>query len=433
MARFNIQDVVSLHGIVPYNRRGSEFYFVCPVCGEKGACSYNPDKNTWHDWKCDAGGGPIELHMAMERDPEKLSIYEGTDGKKAAARDIFSALENGSGFTSVFLIPKERKKHREAKKASDEHCSRVYSALLKELRLEKRHYDKLIGRGLLSGQIERFCFKSVPQDTKGIARCLSDKGYVLEGVPGFYLNHGTWDLKIPYNSRLKKKDTGTLCPVFDGGRNLLLGFQVNVDKPPDWDSLSEEEKKEYVKYVWISSKDKEKGVTSGSIATYLPGNGDNKAVIVTEGILKATAIYCLLKETVTVIGIPGVKLYKAALPFIERLDIGSYIYAAYDMDRDFVKEKLYLKNKPLDELNHEEKRYLEKLGSLKKANREMCEMFTDHGFIVHELKWDIDNNGIWQGNFKGLDDFLNEYADTDRFLHYILRKSNEKKEYRKLA
>ena len=88
MARFNIQDVVSLHGIIPYSKRGSEYYFICPVCGEKGACSYNPDKNTWHDWKCDAGGGPIELHMAMERDLEKLSVFEGTDGKKAAARDI---------------------------------------------------------------------------------------------------------------------------------------------------------------------------------------------------------------------------------------------------------------------------------------------------------------------------------------------------------
>ena len=115
MARFNIQDVVSLHGIIPYSKRGSEYYFICPVCGEKGACSYNPDKNTWHDWKCDAGGGPIELHIAMERDPEKLSGYEGTDGKKAAARDIFSALDNGSSFTCISLIPKEKKKPKEAK------------------------------------------------------------------------------------------------------------------------------------------------------------------------------------------------------------------------------------------------------------------------------------------------------------------------------
>ena len=432
MARFNIQDVVSLHGIIPYSKRGSEYYFICPACGEKGACSYNPLKNTWHDWKCDAGGGPIELHIAMERDPEKLSGYEGTDGKKAAARDIFSALDNGSSFTCISLIPKEKKKPKEAKKASDEHCSRVYKALLKELKLENKHYDKLIKRGLSHEQIKRFCFKSVPRDTKGISKILCNKGYVLEGVPGFFLNKGVWDFKIPYNRRLKEKETGTLCPVYDGGRNLLLGFQVNVDKPRDWDFLSEEEKKEYVKYVWISSKDKEKGVTSGSVATYLPGKGKNRAVIVTEGILNATVIYCLLKETVTVIGIPGVKLYKAALPYLERLDKDAYIFAAYDMDRDFVKEKLYLKDRSEALLDHDEKRYLEKLKNLKKADLEMCEMFTDQGFSVHELRWDIDSDGIWQGNYKGLDDFLNEYEDTDRFLNYILKRSHEK-EYRKLA
>ena len=82
------------NNLIDVKKKGTEYYFTCPVCGENGACSYNPIKNKWHDWKCDAGGGPIDLFIALTKDPEKKAVYEGSDGIKAAARDIFISAPN---------------------------------------------------------------------------------------------------------------------------------------------------------------------------------------------------------------------------------------------------------------------------------------------------------------------------------------------------
>ena len=420
MARFNIEDVIRLHNIIAYDKKGAEHFFTCPVCGEKGACSYNPDKNSWHDWKCNAGGGPIELHIALTDDAEKRVLFEGIDGKKAAARDIFRALEDGGSFEHAEI---ERvKKPVEAKKASDENCSAVYSALLSQCSLKERHYKDLIRRGFTDEQIRRFGFKSVPKDTKGITRLLLKKGYVLDGVPGFFLNKGEWDLNITYDHRLRKRNTGIFCPVFDWERKLLLGFQINVDKPHDWDRLSDEEKSGYIKYVWLSSKDKERGVTSGSISTFLQGRKRPEIVIITEGILKATVIFCLLDERVSVIGIPGVRLFKSALPYLERFGNKAYIFTAYDMDKEPEKDKIYLLSKKEEELESAEKKYLRKLKNLKDADESMRNAFSQYGRGIHELRWDIDSAGIWRGSYKGLDDFLYGYGHVDRFVLYLEEK-----------
>ena len=422
MASFCIEDVVRLNHL-DVKKKGTEYYFPCPVCGESGACSYNPAKNKWHDWKCDAGGGPIDLFIALTSDPEKRAIYESSDGIKAAARDIFKALDGDTYVPAVKIEPMPARIVQ--KKASDEHCSRVYTALLQECTLEKVHYQKLLDRGLSSEQINKYMFKSVPKDTKGVSRRLLKKGYVLKGVPGFFLNKGEWDLKIPYNHRLHKRETGTFCPVFDGERNLLLGFQINVDKPYDWDILTEDLRKEYIKYVWLSSKDLQMGVTSGSMATFLPGKADTNAVIVTEGILKATVIYCLLGEQVSVIGIPGVKLFKSAIPYIERFKKQIYVFDAYDMDKELPRDRIYLKERTEEELSDDEMHFLRKVNNLADADMSMRTMFLDRGIKLHALKWDIGGDGIWNGNYKGLDDFLNDYGDRDRFLGFILKKAQD--------
>lgn len=422
MASFCIEDVVRLNHL-DVKKKGTEYYFTCPVCGENGACSYNPIKNKWHDWKCDAGGGPIDLFIALTKDPEKKAVYEGSDGIKAAARDIFKALEGDYHVPAVNTKPLVKK--TVPKKASDEHCSRVYTALLQECTLEKAHFQKLLKRGLSTEQISKYMFNSVPKDTKGVSRSLIKKGYVLKGVPGFYLNKGEWDLKIPYNHRLHKRETGTLCPVFDGERNLLLGFQINVDKPYDWDTLTDDLKKEYIKYVWLSSKDLQMGVTSGSMATFLPGKADTSAVIVTEGILKATVIYCLLGEQVSVIGIPGVKLFKSAIPYIERFKRQIYVFDAYDMDKELPRDRIYLKESREEDLSDDEMHFLRKVRNLADSDLNMRAMFLDRGIRVHTLKWDIGGDGIWNGNYKGLDDFLNDYPKKDRFLGFILKKAQD--------
>lgn len=422
--RFNIEDVVRIHNL-RILRRGKDTTCVCPLCGDsRGKFSYFVKKgskeNLWNCFNCNEGGDAIKLHM----------MITGNTDYQSAIKDIFNIINGNVEFKNKHIdVPKTEKEEEETPKASDEYCSTVYRAMLGFLELRKEHHDNLLKRGFPEDIITWLKFRSTPKDTVGICKKLQGAGYSLEGVPGFYLNkHEEWDLNITGH--------GFFCPVYDMERNLILGFQIRVDKPIG-----------NAKYLWFSSIGFSKGVGSGSLATYLPGNND-KVIIITEGILKATLIWTLLGGEVTVIGIPGIRVRKCLQSYLQMYENNAFVYEAYDMEKILRPEDMPLYNECLadakkrgieldDLLRKDEKDGINKYKAIKKwrnvasAAEDMCAEIHEFGIDTHSLTWDINKDKLWNGNDKGLDDFLAGYEFKDKFLTYILTKANQSLQLKK--
>ncbi len=406
--RFTIADVAAMYGIYPIRERGGESYAVCPFCGDKrGKFSFvvakGKKRNCFKCWKCGEGGDAVELHMKLSG-----KNYSGEDGYKAATRDIFKAINGDADLAEYHKKVEEKTKETpvEAEKESDEVCSRTYYALLKLLTLDERHKADLLKRGLTEDDIKRFRFKSLPSSPNGICRKLMKAGYTLKGVPGFYRDRkGLWTLALPGNKGEDGKwhpDTGFFCPVFDGERNLILGFQIRLDVP-----------RHDNKYIWLSSVGRMSGVSSGTISTYLPGE-DSSVVIVTEGILKATVVYSLLKGSVSVIGIPGVKSIRSAECYLERHKGTATAFEAYDMDKAIrIDDKTDAKT-------------VEKTQGILADAENLVALISAYDIGVERIKWDMDPEGFWKGEFKGLDDFLAAYEKRDLFLSFLKQKASAK-------
>lgn len=394
MDTFTIADVAHIHGIAPLKQNGGEVFAVCPFCGDaRGKFSYVIEKgskrNIYNCFVCGAHGDSIDLHINLS-----TGDYAGSDGRKRAARDIFHEI-NGDNSLADFhrAMAESIKIVNEVERSSDEACSKVYYALLRKLVLNHSHKEDLLRRGLTEEQIKRFLFKSVPtrEEKYRICKELTNEGYSLFGVPGFYTNkYGKWDIKFPGD--------GYLCPVYDGERNLILGFQVRMDNP-----------KNGTKYLWLSSSGRENGVGSGSPSTYLPGR-DDKTVVVTEGILKATVVYCLLNGEVSVIGVPGVNSISGCKDYLHRFGGDAFILECYDMDR------------LADPGDDAEKAF--KIEKLNQAWENLCTLISEYNLPYHNMKWDVTEDK-WNGEYKGLDDFLFDYPYREKFLAYIQNMSKK--------
>lgn len=392
-SKFTIADVAAIHGIQTLKEGNGEVFAVCPFCGDaRGKFSYIIQKgnksNIYNCFACDAHGGVLDLHINLS-----YGDYSDAEGRKRAAREIFQEI---NGNTYIAENHKRLERHVEtvveAERVSNEQCSEVYYALLKELILKDEHKKDLLRRGLTEDDINRFRFKSTPGSEKyKICKKLIADGYSLEGVPGFYINkRGSWDINIP--------GSGYLCPVFDGEYNLILGFQVRVDDP-----------KNHQKYLWLSSAGKKNGVSSGAVSTFLPGKCIN-SVVITEGILKATVVYSLLKGTVSVIGVPGVKAIKGIDDYLDRYKGNAYVFEAYDMDKA---------------VKTQDPHELEKTQRIAKAAEALSERVSEFGIDTHPFTWDFDEDGYWKENFKGLDDFLLEYDKKELVSQYMLNLTGE--------
>ena len=394
---FNIDDVAHIHHIETLKRVGGEVFAVCPFCGDnRGKFSYviqkGKKKNIYNCFvsSCGAHGDAIDLHIALS-----TGNYSGPNGRKKAAIEIFKALEGDTTYEDHKKMVEESMVYtNEAERASDERCSSVYYAMLKRLVLKDEHKNDLLRRGFSEADIKRFKFRSTPsmeEKYKLIDSLISD-GYDLDGVPGFFTNKkNKWDLKIP--------GSGYFCPVFDGERNIIAGFQIRVDEPKDG-----------AKYLWLSSSGRENGVSSGALSTYLPGE-DQNTVIITEGILKATCIYSLLNSQITVIGVPGVNCIKGAGEYLDRLDsTNAYVFEAYDMEKGYTETDAKKK---------------EKKETIEKAANVLKEYISEYGLETHTLVWDLDKEGVWREEFKGLDDFLLSYERKDIFVAYLKKKTSD--------
>lgn len=380
--RFNIEDIANIHNITPIKAVNGEVFAICPFCGDaRGKFSYviekGRKKDVYNCFACGESGGALKLHMQLSGEN-----FDDEEEIKKACREIYSQLENGN-------IQSRRTAYvpvKEAERASLNYTRKVYKEMLKHLSLSSRHKNDLIRRGLTEEQIKQFGFKSVPDDRRTFCRKLRAAGLNLEGIPGFYLDkYGKWNMQsIP----------GYFCPVYDD--KGIIGFQIRADEP-----------KGNAKYLWFSSAGKEKGASSGGCITRLRGKSDNGVTIVTEGVLKATVIYCLLDKSVTVVGVPGVAVVKSLPAVLKPED--TFVFEAYDMD------KAILSNDP-----HE----IEKTQRIEQAAEHLRTILTELGIPNAPLKWDMTTDGYWKGNYKGLDDFLLAYDKRlTTFLSYIEKKA----------
>lgn len=387
-----IMDVVNKNNIHIAFRSGKSLRATCPICGGKATLSITPERNLFHCFLCDEAGDAAELEYAAN--PSEYAVAKRYPLFLKNMREFLGTGESGSSEHSLsqrYEIPKD-----ETEKASDEQCSKVYYAMLSLLTLKPEHEADLLRRGLSKEDIVRFKFKSAPDGRQkySIPKRLIKMGHRLNGVPSFYQEGNTWVMKTPAPSYL--------CPVFDGHKNLILGFQPRLDKPIDGN-----------KYTWLSSVGQKGGCSSGTIASVLPGEYD-KAFMIVEGTLKAIITYALLKGKITIVSVPGVNSISCLEPVLAQYE-GKYAFECYDMDK-------YLTEPIENPQTEEEQKTLRKVNNIQRAIENLEKKCADYDITLHRVTWNFKDE-LWSGEGKGIDDFLLEYKDREKFSNYLISKA----------
>ena len=211
-------------------------------------------------------------------------------------------------------------------------------------------------RGLDEDEIEQYLYRSVPAfGYRDLAARLLQMGCQLEGVPGFYqTKEGAWTLAC------NPRSTGFFVLVFavDG---RIQGCQIRLDRPGRGG-----------KYIWFSSAERKRGVTSGSPVHFI-GDPAEGTVWITEGALKATIAHCLSgRSFLAVAGASQVAGLPDALAWLQRFGCHT-VCEALDMDK--------LQNP-----------------HVAAGAGKILEICKARGFAVRQIRWDP--------HYKGIDDYL---------------------------
>lgn len=280
---FGIMDVVELLHLRIRRPSPQGVYVDCPICNDKrGKMHVNRQNDTWRCNYCDESGGMLSLYAKLHN----ISTTE-------AFREIRDAMLNGVGLSdyAVKYPDKPKVEAVESTPTADiEVRHKTYTALLSMLTLSKEHYAHLQNaRGLSDEQIEKLGYKSTPPFymCRSLADRLLERGYTLEGVPGFYQKDGQWTIASSTYT------AGILIPARTR-QGYISGFQIRLDVP-----LKNEDdppEKQGAKYIWFSSAGKPKGTSSGSPAHFV-GDPDAGVVYVTEGLLKSDIAHYLMNRS----------------------------------------------------------------------------------------------------------------------------------------
>ncbi len=386
----NIMDVVKKNNIRITGRSGISHRATCPFCGGKSTLSITPQKNLFQCFLCGASGNTVKLEYMLNPTEYTENSYP------TFLKNMEAYLCSGISISPEYEYHPIENFEDSTQRASDEQCSSVYISMLSMLGLKEAHKQDLLKRGLTEDEIRTWKIKSAPtgDEKYSIPRRLQKMGHDLKGVPGFYLEKNNYVVKTP---------KGYLCPVYDGYRSQILGFQTRLDNPIDGN-----------KYTWFSSVGKPNGASSGALASILPGKYDKTALIV-EGTLKGLITYILLNRELTVITTPGVTSIKC---LEESLDsyAGKMLFLAFDMDQ-------FLTFDPKNAKTDDDKKLIKKSKDIKKAIAKLEQKCKDFGVETHGLKWNVSDDGLWSGQEKGIDDFLLSYKDRQKFVDYVKGKN----------
>ena len=239
----------------------------CPICGKPDWCSISAD-------------GDIAVCM------RKRSDHPARNGGWT------HILSTGAYSPPVRPQPTQRQTTPVAERAEIERRHTIYTALLDALDLSEAHRADLLRRGLSQAEITRLHYKSTSSSGAAtqIAGALAQR-FALHGVPGFYFPHRDW--------RMVWLPPGYFVPYRDE-QGRIAGLQIRR-WPYDGDD----------KYLWLSSKDRPLGASSGAPVHFARPDllASAEEVIITEGALKADVATYLAQTPV--IGVAGVSNFGA--------------------------------------------------------------------------------------------------------------------------
>lgn len=413
---FRIKDVVELMGIHPTDRAGRSrsgsyqdhsWDCNCIFCGHKGKLNINFVKNVFNCNYCGEHGGMLELYG---------NYYNLTN--REAFEEICSGLhlEKSQQLETRAKVP-EPSHHstdnlRDSSLASETDINKTYSMLLSMLTLSDKHKQDLKNRGLTEKQIIERRYRSTPVfGFKQTVQRLIQAGCVVQGVPGFYMDKdGKWSMNF------SSRGSGFLVPM-ESIEGNIRGMQIRLDHPRDGQ-----------KYIWFSSVNKENGTSSGSPLHFI-GNPDAETIYITEGGLKGSIAHYFSGETfLCVAGITQYKNIPALLQELKSRNL-KHINEAYDMDKLMHTEVTSPKCRGCEyktgchtfrkymELPEDMQRNLVHMTCPRKVQkREIIQKGCTHIYEICQglnltytrCVWDMDENGEWKGQMKGIDDYLFE-------------------------
>ena len=382
---FSIVDVAYLLNLHIRHKNAASLDVDCPFCGEKkGKLNLNTKKNVFKCNRCGESGGMLSLYG---------KIY-GVDNQTACKeiKDAFGRNEQAPAYQvrKREIIPKEPEIEN-VPPAPDAVRHKTYSMFFSMLVLADTHRQNLLKRGFTEQQIEENGYKN-------LTKKLLAAGCTVEGVPGFYQDRdGEWTIHF------SNKSSGFLVPVRNM-EGLIVGAQIRLDHPYDGR-----------KYIWLSSTNYHRGTSSGS-PVHLAGNPGEKTVFVTEGPLKGDLAHVLSGRTFGCV--PGANQYANLPPFLPAMKLmgTETVYEAYDMDKllktacggDYNEKCVHCENYRKDwkqQVIPCEKKSI-KRQNIQRGCRKLTQICREMELSVKTLTWDMDSDGDWAENVKGVDDYL---------------------------
>jgi hypothetical protein len=202
---------------------------------------------------------------------------------------------------------------------------KVYEFLLSQLTLSDSHRDNLLGRGIPETEIKARGYKSYPYKRRAlVSSCVSKFGDLLIGIPGFWKDE---------SGQMQLSGVSGIAIPVRTPKGEIAAVKLRPDNPTDPQS----------KYVHLSSNPepnkktgevKYPGGTAAKVQVHFPYSNskfsDGDDLRITEGELKADIATML--STVYTCSLPGVGLWREAIPYIESLKPGRVI-VCYDSDK----------------------------------------------------------------------------------------------------
>lgn len=398
---FTIKDVAFLLNLRIRHKNAVCLDVNCPFCGEtKGKLNLNLKKNVFKCNRCGESGGMLALYGKVYQ-VDNQTAYQEIMEALGASREI-SAYQRkpktaDMGKTEIVNSPAE----------SADVKDKTYTMLFSMLCLSDTHRRNLLQRGFSEEQIEENGYRSTPPfGYRKLTKRLLEAGCTVEGVPGFFQDaDGEWSIHF------HPKSSGFMIPV----RNIdgqIAAVQIRLDRSY-----------EGRKYMWLSSTNYHRGASSGS-PIHLAGKPGDRIVFVTEGPLKGDVAHVLSGRTFACV--PGVNQYTNLPAFLEEMkELGTkHIYEAYDMDKmlktecqgDYDDKCMQCPNyranwKEINILCNKKK---VKRENIQRGCRRLSEICRELNLPGRTLTWNLDEEGSWAGNLKGVDDYLLDLSKKDR-------------------
>jgi hypothetical protein len=247
-------------------------------------------------------GRNVDFGEALRLAGEYLGVHPSRNGHKA----------NKATSEKKAPVTELQPDRPEKKRTPPEITNKAYRLLFESLTLSDQHRQSLRQRGFTDTEIELGMYRSLPEDTREIARTLFlQLGPDFKKVPGFIVDNR------PLHIQGKP---GLLIPVLS-----VDGQVVAVKNRPD---VSDGDGKYRV--LTSVSKRNPDGPSAGT-PVHVPSGYDipTNEVRITEGELKAE--FAFRKTEILTIGIAGISSWKMAISVVTQLDAKT-VRLAFDAD-----------------------------------------------------------------------------------------------------